>query len=306
MAVVIPTRDTRDLTLECLGSVMCGHATPKQVILVDDGSRDDTAGAVKALHPSVHVLRNDVPRGFSAAVNRGLREASARLLLLLNSDTELAPGALAALERAFHDDARLGVAGAVLSSPDGSAQWSGGAAPTTLWLFAAGSGIGHLLHRLRPGSTRRKPRRVEWVAGAALALRREVWHDCGPLDEEFSLYCQDLDLCLRAGEAGWHVRLVEDCRVTHHLGATVGQDTGFPTDLERLWPDLVRWAAKNGGGGKARRAAWALRLGGLLRSQALAVTGALPGSERRRIRQQRESITRARRAVRRALDQIPV
>lgn len=308
MAVVIATRDTRELTLKCLDSVAAAHVTPEQVILVDDGSRDGTAAAVAERHPAVRVLRNDDSRGFSAAANCGLRAARSPLLLLLNSDTELAPDALPALAGAFRDDDRLGVAGAVLSNPDGTEQWSGGSAPTTVWLFAVASGLGRVRRKLTPiRATRQAARHVDWVTGAALAMRRSVWRECGPLDESFAFYCQDLDLCLRAGRAGWNVRLVADCRVTHHLGATISRCAGSTTDVESLWADLVRWAAKNGGSVKARRAARALRLGGLVRS--LGLTAALALTRGRRGHQilgQLATVRQARRAVRRTLETIPV
>jgi N-acetylglucosaminyl-diphospho-decaprenol L-rhamnosyltransferase len=109
---------------------------------------------------------------------------------------------------------------------------------------------------------------VAWVTGAAMAIRRAVWEQVGPLDERFRLYAQDLDLCLRARDAGWTVAVLPELRVLHHHGATVAAESGGgrgAQHVELLWTDLLRWAAKRGGDRAARRMARALWAGGTLR-----------------------------------------
>lgn len=272
ISVVVPTRDTRDLTLACLESV---HAVEPaaEVILIDDGSRDRTADAVAERFPDSRVLRNAEPLGFTAAANRGLESASGEVLLLLNSDTELLPGSTDALRRALVEDEGVGVAGAALRYPGGEPQWSGGRAPGLGWLFALASGMPRVLERF-PGYRRGRPvsgtapgETVEWVTGAAFAMRREVWERVGPLDESFLFYAQDLDLCLRARDAGWRTRIVPGFRVVHHHGATIGRarESVHRQHPELLWSDLLRWARKHRGLVWARRAARALLWGGRLR-----------------------------------------
>lgn len=278
LSVVIPTHDTRELTLRCLESLAADRAAPEgapgsfEVVVVDDGSRDGTAAAVRERFPAVRLLVNEEPQGFSRAANRGLAAARGAILFLLNSDTEVAPGALERLAALFDAGPRLGIAGAQLSYPDGTPQWSGGAAPTLLWLFVLSSGVGPLLGRLRPYRRLRPlafpgPRAVAWVTGAALALRRAVWEEVGPLDADFRFYAQDLDLCLRAGRAGWRVELRPEVRVLHHHGASVSSsaETFRRQNHALLWGDLLRWAKKDRGEAWGRRAAAALRGGARLR-----------------------------------------
>lgn len=278
LSVVIPSHDTRDLTLACLGSLdrLAGPGTSLEVLVVDDGSADGTAEAIAASHPEVMVVRSDPPAGFTRAANLGLARAHGDLLLLLNSDTEIEEGAAEALLGAFAGEPRLGIAGAALHYPDGSPQWSGGRAPTLPWLFGVASGLPALLGRL-PLYRRVKPPGsglaggpVDWVTGAALCLRREVWEQAGPLDEGFRFYGQDLDLCLRAAGKGWKIAVVPGFRVLHHHGATIGRvgsaaGTAGSQHPELLYADLLRWARQSRPGSWAGAARLALRAGVRLR-----------------------------------------
>jgi N-acetylglucosaminyl-diphospho-decaprenol L-rhamnosyltransferase len=294
LSVVVPSRDTRQLTLACLAALTAAsRARPElaglELVLVDDAGDDGTAEAVAASYPQVRLLRLDRQRGFTQAANRGLAAAAGGVLLLLNSDAEVGADGdgLTALLARFGAEPRLGIAGAALRYPDGTAQWSGGAEPTAAWLFGLASGLPSLLgrlplyRRLRPAggtsgtsgaSGRRGRREVAWVTGAAMAIRRAAWEQVGPLDERFRFYAQDLDLCLRARAAGWSVAVVPEFRVLHHHGATIqaagGRRPGGgrgAQHAELLWTDLLRWAAKQGGAPAARRAARALAAGAGLR-----------------------------------------
>src|SRR4051812_40991420 len=242
LSIVIPTHDTRELTLRCLDSLQASPLPGREVVLVDDASRDGTAEAVAARHPEVVVLRNEEPARFTRSANRGLARASGEVLLLLNSDTEVEPGGLARLVEVFAREPELGIAGALLHYPDGSPQWSGGREPSLAWFFALTSGLPRLLQRL-PIYRRLKPlappgpARVDWVTGAAMAIRRRAWEAAGPLDEGFRFYAQDLDFCLRAGRAGWVVAVRPELPVLHHHGATIGRDPGASRHQqhELLW-----------------------------------------------------------------------
>jgi len=273
ISVVVPTRDTREVTLRCLESVrVTAGPIPTEVVLVDDGSRDGTADEVRARYPAVRVLRHEASVGFSAAANAGLRATSLPVMLLLNSDTEVQPGAFGALLGVFDRDPRIGIVGAALVYPDGRAQWSGGSAPGLAWLFAEASGVARAFARV-PGYRRVRPlgvsadRDVEWVTGAALAMRREVWDQVGPLDESFRLYGQDLDFCLRVRDRGWGVSIAAAFRVLHHHGATVERVFGRAgrQHPESLWTDLLHWAGKRRGPSWAKRAGGAIALGCRLR-----------------------------------------
>jgi hypothetical protein len=280
LSVVIPTHDTKDLTLRALATIRPWRDAGAEVIVVDDGSRDGTAAAIRETCPDVRLIESKEARGFTAPANEGLAAATGDLLLLLNSDTEAEADTLPRLFEAFAADPKLGAAGAALHYPDGSPQWSGGREPTLLWLFGLTSGLPSLLGRL-PGYRRLRPvsastgGRVDWVTGAALAIRREAWRTIGPLDTRFRFYAQDLDFCLRLKDAGWGVAVVPGFRVMHVGGATIGQSTQgdvakrHAASSSLLRDDLLTWAEKRHGPRWAAHAQGVMRVGDWLRPESL-------------------------------------
>jgi GT2 family glycosyltransferase len=305
LSVIVPTHQTRELTLRCVETLESEGTSDLQIVVVDDGSSDGTAEALSSRHPRVELLRLPQAAGFTRAANLGLERARGEILLLLNSDTEVEPGAFAPLLAAFARDPKLGAAGATLHYPDGSPQWSGGSAPTLLWLFGLASGLPPLFARL-PGWRHVKPvgatpGRVDWVTGAALALCRRAWEQAGPMDEGFRFYGQDLDLCLKVRKAGWTVAILKDFPVLHHHGATIRQDPGAwgRQHAELLWTDLLRWARRHQGERWARRASLILRSGGALRlaGRTLALP-LVPAKRRSAWRAESDALRRAVRALR--------
>jgi GT2 family glycosyltransferase len=266
LSVVIPTFNTASMTLRCCRAVLASMPDT-EVIVADDGSTDGTSELLAREVPSVRVVRLESNRGFATAANRGVGVARGGIILLLNSDAMVSEGALQAIVSVF-DDPKLGVAGARLVNEDGSRQWSGGRAPTLSWMIGVVSGAGRLAGLFRRMSQHRQeclchidpagkhgPLEsegpmwhrhtclcdVDWVSGAAMAFRRDVWNAAGPLDERFRFYCQDIEFCVRARKAGWRVAIVENARVVHAIGGTVAANDSLRHDPARLWPDLLDW-----------------------------------------------------------------
>lgn len=282
-SVVVPTHDTCALTCRCLESLAVEPNL--EVIVVDDASRDGTREEIERRFPQVSVI--SLPRnvGFTIAANVGLQAATGETMLLLNSDTEVPETSWEPLRRVFAEHPDVGIAGGRLTYADGRAQWSGGPEPGLFWLFAVSSGVGALSkpwrtrHRDRAEEARPALRPVDWVSGAAMAFRRAVWVEVGPLDDRFTFYCQDLDFCLRARDAGWRVAVADGFRVVHHHGATVSQTEGTVAhqNPELLWLDLLRWARCRRGRAWTRRAAIVLQIGAVLRLIGRRVAQVIPG-----------------------------
>lgn len=229
------------MTLRCCRAVLASMPEGTEVIVADDGSSDGTAELLAREVQSVRVERMESNRGFAPAANRGVAAAHGRIIVLLNSDAIVEDESLRTLLAAFDSDTTLGVAGARLMNEDGTPQWSGGRTPTLPWMIGVVSGAGRFARVFRRPRTQISGD-VDWVSGAAMAFRREVWEAVGPLDERFRFYCQDIEFCLRARKSGWCVRVIESASVVHAIGGTVARDS-LQHDPEKLWPDLVDWGA---------------------------------------------------------------
>jgi GT2 family glycosyltransferase len=309
ISIVVPVHNRADLAAQCLAA-LARWTTPLEIIVVDDGSTDPGVELLRHAGLAHHWLRNPAAQGFSAAVNRGLAAATGDPLLLLNSDAEVEEGGDRLLRAAFvapdgapdgapRDAGERPIPGAVaarLVYPNGRPQWSGGAFPSLLWLFALASGLGRgarwRLRRTSPSGFRGGP--VDWAPGAALAISRAAWQAVGPFDESYRHYAQDLDYCQRLAVAGRTVSVLADWVVVHHLGGSVGEpgaesrnelrapSSGFDGQrLDLLWLDLLHWARRHRSAAWARRARRALLLGGRLR--ALRLASGRDGSEARAV-----------------------
>ncbi|MCA1562157.1 MAG: glycosyltransferase family 2 protein, partial [Acidobacteria bacterium] len=194
-------------------------------VVVDNASSDGSADFV-AKHPSVTLVRNEVNRGFGAAVNQAAATTRAPLLWLLNPDCVVEPDALGKLEAVFAQHRDCAIAAPQLLNADGSVQASARGEPTA-WtgLF----GRHGLLTRFFPRSTvarrnlpaedlviaNREGAPVDWVMGACMLIRRDLFDRIGGFDERFFLYWEDADLCRRLRDRGFSTRYVPAARVVH-------------------------------------------------------------------------------------------
>jgi len=214
LSVVIPSYRNRSLLLRCLASLdRTKRDVPVEVIVVDNASGDDTPEAVTRHFPHVRLLCNEANKGFAAAVNQGVAVARGPLVLLLNNDVVVLPGALVEIRRCFDADPDLGILGGRLLHPDGRLQPSVGRFPT---LVSTVTGL------MRSPAARKHVSRgydsyhdVDWVSGACMAVRRSVFQELGGLDERFFMYYEDTDLCLRARQHGHRVCFTPHARVIH-------------------------------------------------------------------------------------------
>ncbi len=268
-AVVVRWRGGEEVA-RCLRSLVeLGGERLAEVVLVDSGSGDGGAEALAAQFPAVKVLALAENRSFALAANQGVAATHAPLLLLLNPDTELLAGSLAALA-AFLDE-RPQAAGAVplLVSPDGTPQhrWQLRRLPSFRELAIGRSG---------PGARRvpLQPQAVEQPAAAAWLLRRSVWDALGGFDPQFApAWWEDVDLCARLrariGESAFPARegffVVPAARVLHQGGASVGQ-LGRSAFLAAYHGNLLRYARRHHPR-RARLVATLVRLSLRLRAQ---------------------------------------
>jgi N-acetylglucosaminyl-diphospho-decaprenol L-rhamnosyltransferase len=282
VAAVIVHFRTPDETVHAASEV-ARTAPNAEIVVVDNASRDGIAPRLAESVAAARVVEEPVNRGYGAACNRGARETGRPLLLFLNSDAYLRPGALDALVGALDSDAGAAAAGPRLLEPDGSLQPSIRLLPTPARIFLESSGIAFLAGGRRPlaGHTRvradhSRAQAVEALMGAALLVRRSAFEAAGGFDESFFLYAEETDLMARWRRAGWRVLYVPSAEVFHEGGRS-GGDRLFG----RLHESLARYAAKHHGPAAGAFARAVLAGGAAVRYAAALVTPGDAGRRRR-------------------------
>jgi GT2 family glycosyltransferase len=273
VGVVIVNYKSADLVIDCLGSLAAeARELGLRVIVVDnaspDGSADRIEGAIAARGWAdwAELLPAGRNGGFSAGNNAALRVLLASdeppdYLWLLNPDTVVRPGAARELVEFLDSHPRAGLAGSRLENADGTVARSAFRFPGVVSEFENGARLGLVSRLLSRFAVAPPPRdeehRADWLSGASVLVRREVFAEVGLLDEGFFLYFEDVDFCRRAWSAGWECWHVPSSRVVHLEGQSTGM-SGAEKAARRVPPywlaarrryfvkhhgDLVAWVA---------------------------------------------------------------
>ena len=212
----------RELLMLCLDAVQAALAElpgGAEVLVLDNASDDGSAQAVRARGEQIELIELAQRRGKALNDSELMARARGRYCLLLNEDSELLPGAAAALYRALEDDPRAACAVASLRRPDGARQASAWRFPTVATALA------DALMLARPvivQSTGAAVRRVDWGQSAALAVRREAALEVDWMDGEFFVYSDEVDFQKRLADAGWHSLYVPAAVAIHHEQLSTG------------------------------------------------------------------------------------
>jgi len=232
LSIVIVSRNTRELLRACLHSIgKHGDGYTVETIVVESDSQDGTAAMVRATFPAVILLEPGENTGFARGNNLGIKRSCGGAVLLLNPDTELTAGSLAALHRALFADPTVGVVGPLLRYPDGTIQPSRRRFPTLATALVESTVMQEwwpdhpaLARYYRADMPDDVAQDVDWLVGACLLVRREVFAAVGLLDERLFLYAEEPEWCWRVRRAGWRVRFVPEAEVRHHEGMSTGQN----------------------------------------------------------------------------------
>jgi N-acetylglucosaminyl-diphospho-decaprenol L-rhamnosyltransferase len=196
-----------------------------EIVVVDNASGDGSAALLRERHRGLRLIEQVDNRGFAAGVNAGVQATDAPYVLVLNPDTEVRPGALAALRDHLRHHPRVGVAGPVLLDRNGGVRLDSYKALPSLWsvftgaFFPLGGALmGTRFHpelRSRRDSAKGGP--VVRVCGSAMTIRREAFDAAGPMDEGYFLYFEEVDWQQRAAAEGWGIEVVDEALVVHAI-----------------------------------------------------------------------------------------
>ena len=230
--IVLNWNGWRD-TLECLASLQRLDYSNYEVIVVDNGSTDDSISHIHSHYPEVELLETGRNLGFSAGCNRGIVRAldqSADYVWLLNNDTIVHPDALTHLVNTAMSDPHTGATGSAIYSAHSPHQldaWGGGR--INFWL-------GRSRHAIRPVQNEA----IDFLTGASILIARSAIERLGLLDEGFFMYWEDADYCFRLRRAGFTIAVAGDSRIWHKGSASIGKsspqmDTYFNASAARFF-----------------------------------------------------------------------
>lgn len=226
LSIVIVTYNCKGYVLECLESIFAQDKGTLQieVIVVDNASKDGTVKAIAEIFPNVRLIKNDENRWFAPAINQGIRESYGRYTLLLNPDTRLlTSNGLSKIVQYLDAHPEAGILGVKLLNPDGTVQADCERFPGLAWVLC----YYFLIHEFFPSNPvrrhwrygdwdRQDTRVVDYVSGACMIIRRQVFNEVGLLDENCIMYWGETDFCRTAHKAGWQVVHLAEVELLHY------------------------------------------------------------------------------------------
>jgi len=245
IAVIVVNWNAKNDLRVCLQSLarMSEPALACETWVVDNASTDGSADMVRLEFPDVRLVVNEANLGFSRANNQALALSQSRYAFLLNSDAFVHPHALRELTAYADAHMEAGVLGPRVLNPNGTLQFSCRRFPTLGAGFFRNTYLGRLFPRnkyaqdyLMTDFDHLSVRTVDWVSGCAMFIRRVLIGEIGALDERFFMYCEDVDFCLRAGQAGFPVVYVPQAVVTHAIGRSSDKNADrMIWEFHRAW-----------------------------------------------------------------------
>jgi GT2 family glycosyltransferase len=221
LSIIIVSFNTRDVLLDCLTSVYAKtEGISYEVILVDNASSDDTPDFVAEKFPDVHLIRNDVNKGFSAANNQGICESTGRRIALLNPDTRLIENSFQKICGYLQEHSEFSILGPGII--DEKSQQS----PTRLWEDTPSDAAWKILGLYNPGDELQRmadTKEALVISGCCFVIHRELFEEVGLLDEKYFLYNEEDDFCRRARKRGKRICFFPETSIQHLLGKSTHQ-----------------------------------------------------------------------------------
>jgi hypothetical protein len=233
LLIVIVNYRTADLLIDCLRSLAPQISDGMSVVITDNASADDSVARIAAAIDANHwnwctLMPLDRNGGFAFGNNAAIQPVLAienppDFVLLLNPDTVLRDRAIESLLDFMQSHPRCGIAGSRLEDPDGTPQRSAFRFHSISSEFERGVRLGIvtklLASKIVAPPVSDVPIQTDWVAGASMIIRKEVFRDIGLMDERYFMYFEEVDFCEAARRAGWETWYVPASRVVHLVGA---------------------------------------------------------------------------------------
>jgi GT2 family glycosyltransferase len=221
----------REYLLACLEAIERAHpaGVEREILVLDNASSDGSADAVRSRGGEIRLIALERRAGKAENDSTLMREAGGRYCLLLNEDSELRPGAPAALVAALDADPKAAAATPQLLDSNGAAVPCAWRFPGVVTALAGGL---FLHRRLTVQSLGKSTRAVDWAQSSALLVRREAAAEVGYMDPEFFVYYDECDFARRLADRGWHSLFVPTAEAVHHDQLSTDLAKGLPRIVE--------------------------------------------------------------------------
>lgn len=236
VAIIVLNWNNYEDTVKCIHSVQKITYPNYEIILVDNGSTNDSQKILEKEFPDLKLIQTGKNLGYSGGNNQGIRHAlehGADLVWILNPDTAVAADALEKMMQEVNEPG-VGVVAPKIYFYD---------SPNKVW-FVGGNlnmrtgQVGHKHEGEVDDGQFDKEDKLEWATGASLLVKREVLKKIGLFDEKYFLFYEDVDLCVRARRAGFKVAFAPKAKIWHEVGTTVGKNNpnnGYYRTRNRLY-----------------------------------------------------------------------
>lgn len=224
LSVSIVNFNAGDYLLDCLSSLesIKDEVDNLEIIIVDNASTDNSIEVVRKKFPNITYILNESNLGFGKAHNIALKKAKNEYLLILNPDSKILKGTLKHMLSFMEENPNVGAASALVEKEDGSmdlASHRGFPTPWASFLYyvLGNDSLYHLKNR-----DLSKTHEVDSIVGAFFLTRKSILEKVGYFDEDYFMYGEDLDLCLRIKNAGYRVMYVPEVKILHYKGVSSG------------------------------------------------------------------------------------
>jgi GT2 family glycosyltransferase len=227
ISIIIVSYNVRPFLINLLESVKRAlSGLSHEIIIIDNASTDSSVQMLRARYPEIRLFANKQNRGFAAANNQGLAVAEGNYLVLINPDTLVQEDTFTTLLKFMDAHPSAGAATCKILNPDGSFSIdSRHSIPSPMTAFWKQIGFSRLFphsHRFARYNltflNENEAHRVDALSGSFMFIRAAAVKEVGPLDEDYFMYCEDVDYCYRLGRAGWEIYYLPESPIIHYKG----------------------------------------------------------------------------------------
>ena len=211
-SIIIVSYNSQKWLEDCLRSVLKFSADNMEIIVIDNNSIDESTKFIREEFTDILLIESKKNSGFGQANNQAAKIAIGDILFFLNPDTLIKENIFQKIIETFEQDSKIGIVAPQLILPDNSLQ---------PWAFGKEGGILGIIKNKFKNSL---PTEIDWVSGAALAIRRDIFEKINGFDEKFFMYFEDRDLCLRVKKFGYKAVVLPDAKIIHFGGKSSGGD----------------------------------------------------------------------------------